>query len=103
MNDDREFPPLDAEQARSLLVVAYQSIRAAIDRSGELLGTIAHLEIDDDARTVTAYVLSSSFRDRVMRHDAETIKADEVVRLGEGGVMVVADAVGARLQAERGE
>ena len=38
-----------------------------------------------------------------MRHDTEAIKADEVVRLGEGGVMVVADAVGARLQAERGE
>ena len=67
-----------------------------------MLGTIAHLEIDDDAREVTAYVLSSSFRDRLMRHATESVKADEVLRLGEGGVMVVPNAVAARLQAERG-
>src|SRR5688572_3849591 len=69
-----------------------------ITESGDLLGTIAHLEMDDDARKVTAYVLSSSLRERMMRHDTESIKADEVLRLGEGGIMVVADSVGARLR-----
>ena len=36
MNDDREFPPIDAEQARSLLAVAYQGICAAIDLNTQL-------------------------------------------------------------------
>jgi len=36
VNDDREFPPLDPDQARSLLAVAYQGIRAAIDLNAQL-------------------------------------------------------------------
>lgn len=73
-----------------------------VTESGTLLGTIAHLAIDDDARKVTAYVLSSSFRDRMLQHHTESVKADEVLRLGEGGIMVVPNAVAGRLQAERG-
>jgi hypothetical protein len=57
---------------------------------------------DGEARKVTAYTLSSSLMDRVMRQDPESVKADEVLRLGDGGIMVVPNAVGARLQAERG-
>ena len=96
INDEERFADLahasTANQAERTQVVT---------ESGELLGTIAHLEIDDDARQVTAYTLSSSMMDRVMRHDTESVKADEVIRLGEGGIMVVPDAVGARLRAER--
>ena len=49
MNDDREFPPLDAEQARALLAVAYQGIRVAIDLNAQLA---AHVDrtTDEDAR-----------------------------------------------------
>ena len=36
MNDDREFPPLDPDQARALLAVAYQGIRTAIDLNSQL-------------------------------------------------------------------
>jgi uncharacterized protein YrrD len=98
INDEERFA--DLADASTLSRVEGTQV---VTESGELLGTIAHLEIDDDARKVTAYTLSSSLRDRVMRHDAEAVKADEVIRLGEGGVMVVPNAVGARLQAERGE
>jgi uncharacterized protein YrrD len=73
-----------------------------VTEGGQLLGTISQLEIDDDARSVTSYVLSASLVDRVMRHDEEAVQAGEVVRLGEGGIMVVADAVGTRLQAQHG-
>ena len=73
-----------------------------VTEGGELLGTIAHLEVDDDARTVTAYTLAASLTDRVLRHDAKAVAADEVLRLGEGGIMIVSNAVGARLQAQRG-
>ena len=97
VNDEERF----AELAHVSTLSQVEGTQVVID-TGEVRGTIAHLEIDDDARKVTAYVLSSSFRDRVMRHDTESVKADEVLRLGEGGVMVVPDAVGARLQAERG-
>ena len=97
VNDEERF----AELAHVSTLSQVEGSQVVTD-TGEVLGTIAHLEIDDDARKVTAYVLSSSFRDRVMRHDTESVKADEVLRLGEGGVMVVGHAVAARLQAERG-
>jgi hypothetical protein len=45
MDDDREFPPVDAEQARSLLAVAYQSVREAINLNSELARV---LEQQDD-------------------------------------------------------
>ena len=73
-----------------------------VTEGGELLGTIVHLEVDDDARTVTAYRLASSLSDRVLGHDAEAVAADEVLRLGDGGSMIVPDAVGARLRVQRG-
>jgi uncharacterized protein YrrD len=97
INDEERFA--DLADASTLSQVERTQV---VTESGELLGTIAHLEIDDDARKVTAYTLASSLMDRVMRHDTESVKADEVIRLGEGGVMVVPNAVGARLQAERG-
>jgi uncharacterized protein YrrD len=97
INDEERFA--DLADASTLSRVEGTQV---VTESGELLGTIARLEVDDDARKVTAYTLSSSLRDRVMRHDTEAVKADEVIRLGEGGVMVVPNAVGARLQAERG-
>ena len=97
INDEERFA--DLAHASTLSQVERTQV---VTESGELLGTIAHLEIDDDGRKVTAYVLSSSLRDRLMGHDTESVKADEVIRLGEGRIMVVPNAVGARLQAERG-
>ena len=97
INDEERFA--DLAQASTLSRVERTQV---VTESGEVLGSIAHLEIDDDGRKVTAYTLSPSWRDRVLGHATEAIKADEVIRLGEGGVMVVPDAVGARLQAERG-
>ena len=97
INDEDRF----ADLARASTLSQVERTQVVTD-TGEVLGTIAHLEIDDDAREVTAYVLASSFRDRLLRHATESVKADEVLRLGEGGVMVVSNAVAARLQAERG-
>ncbi len=96
INDEDRF----ADLVRASTLSQVERTQVVTD-TGEVLGTIAHLEIDDDARKVTAYVLSSSFTDRLMRHATESVKADEVLRLGEGGVMVVSNAVAARLQAER--
>ena len=97
INDEERF----ADLARASTLSQVERTQVVTD-TGEVLGTIAHLEIDDDAREVTAYVLSASVRDRLLRHATESVKADEVLRLGEGGVMVVPNAVAARLQAERG-
>jgi hypothetical protein len=36
MDDDREFPPIDPEQVRSLLAVAYQGIQTALDLNTQL-------------------------------------------------------------------
>ena len=51
MNDDREFPPLDPEQARSLLTVAYQGIRTALDLSAELAARLSGA--DDEAHRLS--------------------------------------------------
>ena len=73
-----------------------------VTEGGELLGTIAHLEIDDDARKVTGYALASTLLQRVMRREDALVRADEVIRLGEVWIMVVPNAVMTRLQAQHG-
>jgi uncharacterized protein YrrD len=98
INDEERFSGL--AHAATLSQVEGTKV---VTESGELLGTIAHLEIDADARKVTAYTLSSSLKDRILRHAPESVRADEVMRLGEGGIMIAGDPVGARLRAERGE
>ena len=97
INDEARFAEL--AHASTLSQVGRTQV---VTEGGALLGTIAHLEVDDDARTVTAYTLAASLSDRVRRHDAEAVVADEVLRLGEDGSMIVPDAVGARLRAQRG-
>jgi hypothetical protein len=47
MSDDREFPPIDAEQVRSLLAVAYQGIGTALDLNAELATRL--VGVDDEA------------------------------------------------------
>jgi uncharacterized protein YrrD len=96
VNDEERFA--DLSHASTLAQVEQTKV---VTEGGELLGTIAHLAIDEDARRVTAYVLASSLKDRVLRHDPELVQAKEVIRLGEGGIMLVPNAVGARLHAQR--
>ncbi len=96
INDETRFAQLAG--AATLSQVTGTKV---VTESGQLLGTISQLEIDDDAHSVMADVLSASLVERVMRHQEEVVQAGEVVRLGEGGIMIVADAVGARLQAQQ--
>ena len=96
INDETRFAQLAG--AATLSKVTGTKV---VTESGQLLGTISHLEIDDEAHSVMAYVLSASLAERVMRHQAEVVRASEVIRLGEGGIMIVPDAVGARLQAQQ--
>jgi uncharacterized protein YrrD len=93
INDETRFAQLAG--AATLSQVTGTKV---VTESGQLLGTISQLEIDDDAHSVMAYVLSASL---VMRHQEEVVQAGEVVRLGEGRLMIVADAVGTRLQAQQ--
>ena len=63
-----------------------------VTEGGELLGTIGEIELDDEARTVTAYRLAPRLWDR-LRHREPRIEARQVLRLGEGGLMIVPNAV----------
>jgi len=96
VNDEARFA--DLAHASTLSQVEQTKV---ITESGELLGTIAHLEIDGDARTVTGYLLASSLKDRMLRRTPEVVRVEEVLRLGEGGIMTATNAAGARLQTER--
>jgi len=95
LNDQERF----AELAHAATLSQVEGTKV-VTEGGTLLGTIAHLEIDADARVVTAYALSLTVLERVLRHAEAAVRADEVTRLGAGGIMVVPDTVGTRLQAE---
>lgn len=68
-----------------------------VSEGGTLVGTIDDVEVDEDVRTVTAYVLSVGLWDR-LRHGGHTIGAHEMLRLGEGGIMIVPNAVAESVQ-----
>lgn len=63
-----------------------------VTEGGEFLGTVEDLEIDDQAQTVIGYLLTTSLIDR-LRHRQPEIQAQQVVRLGAGGIMIVPDSV----------
>lgn len=63
-----------------------------VTEGGELLGTIGELDLDDEARSVTSYILAVPLLDR-LRHREPSFSADQVTSLGEGGIMVVSNVV----------
>jgi uncharacterized protein YrrD len=67
-----------------------------VSEGGEFLGTIDEVELDADVRSVIAYALSISLWER-LRHGEPKIGVDEVLRLGDGGIMIVPNAVAERL------
>jgi len=69
-----------------------------VTNGGTLVGTIAEVEIDDAVRRVDAYTLSVPLLDK-LRHRAPALQAEDVLRLGEDGIMIVPDAVGQALHA----
>src|SRR5512146_329430 len=63
-----------------------------VTESGTLLCAISQVELDDEARTVLSYTLSTSLWKR-MRHNAPRIEVQDVLRFGSAGIMIVADRV----------
>lgn len=70
-----------------------------ITEGGDLLGTIDEIELDDQAHAVISYTLSAPLWDRIRGREPR-ITAAEVLRLGEGNIMIVSNAVGASLRGE---
>jgi uncharacterized protein YrrD len=68
-----------------------------VTEGGTLLGTVDEVELDDQARAVTAYILNAPLLDRI-RHKEPRVAAQDVQRLGEGGIMIVSDAVAEAIQ-----
>jgi len=69
-----------------------------VTESGSMLGVIEDLELDEDVRTVAAYTLSAPLWNR-LRHGEPRVAAADVLRLGEGGIMVVANSVAEAIKA----
>ncbi len=67
-----------------------------VTEGGRLLGTIGELTLDEEARIVVAYTLTVPLLDR-LRHREPTFEATLVMHLGEGGIMIVPETVGAAL------
>lgn len=66
-----------------------------MSEGGDVLGTLAALELDDEARAVTGFVLSAPWWDHVRHHDA-VISSQRLVRSGDGGIMLVPTAMADR-------
>jgi hypothetical protein len=54
--------------------------------------------LDDDVREVASYTLSASLWNRLTQGNQE-LSARQVTRLGEGGIMIVPNAVADRIKA----
>lgn len=68
-----------------------------VTEGGTLLGTIDEMELDDEARAVTEYILSAPLWDRI-RHNEPRIPAQQILRMGEGGIMIVPNSVAENLK-----
>lgn len=69
-----------------------------VSEGGEVVGQVDDIEVDDEARTVTAYVLSGSLMER-LRHTKPHVAASKVLRVGAGGIMTISNEVAAELRA----
>ena len=78
---------------------------ASAAREVDASTTVTFHRAIDQTRSVAeslSVLLELSLVDRVLHHDTERVYVDEVMQLDERGIMVVPDAVAARLQVERG-
>ncbi len=92
INDEDRF----AELAHAVTLKQAEGTKV-VTEDGHLLGTVSALQIDDDAHTVLSYVLAGSMWER-LRHNEPSFPADEVLRIGDNGIMIVSNAAGQQLQ-----
>jgi len=87
LNDESRLADLAA-------TVSLQTIQGTkvVTESGDFIGTIYDIEVDEEIRQVTAYILDASFIDRI-RHPAPQFTPDHVVQIGSGGIMTVNSGV----------
>lgn len=83
VNQEASLPALAQVQA-----LGQATNTKVVSDGGDLLGTIADVELDDDVRVVTGYVLAGSVWERLRRQEP-IISAQRIVRLGSDGIMVV--------------
>lgn len=93
LNEEKRFPEL-------LRAVSLDQVHRTkvVTEGGKLLGTVDDVEMDPDARTVIAYALSAPLLDRLRRREQQ-ISAQDVLRVGGGGIMTVKNSVAESLQA----
>jgi uncharacterized protein YrrD len=91
INEEGRYPELSA--AKGLGDVHGTRV---VTETGSLVGTVNELEIDDAAQTVLTYTLQGSLLDK-LRGEHASIEPNEVLRLGEGGIMIVKDTAAHRL------
>ena len=70
-----------------------------VTEGGTLLGLIDEMELDDTAHVVTVYILAAPLWDRI-RHNEPRIPAEQVLRMGDAGIMIVPNSVAENLKPE---
>ncbi len=59
-----------------------------VSEAGEVQGTVKEVEVDDEAHTVQAYVLSTPLFTR-LTHGEPKVSPQQVIQVGTGGIMTV--------------
>jgi uncharacterized protein YrrD len=92
VNSEDRYPDLanavSLKQANSTKVVT---------QGGDLIGTINTIEVDDEVQRAVGYTLSVALLERML-HGAPTIQAEDVLSVGQGGIMIVQNSVGEQLR-----
>ena len=75
-------------ELQTAIPLAQISSTKVVSDKGDVLGTIDDIEIDDDAQTAQAYLLSMSLLERLGQQHHK-ILVDRVIQVGTGGLMTV--------------
>lgn len=79
-----------AELAGALTLARAQGTKV-VTEGGELLGLVSAITLDDEAQRVVSYQLEVPLIDR-LRHRVPEVRAEDVLRFGESGIMIVPDS-----------
>lgn len=86
LNHEDRFPELQGAVPLSKVIGA-----KLVTPSGELIGTVSAVTLDEAAQNVLAYTLATSIIDR-MRHGQPQVGVGEVTSVGAEGIMLITEA-----------
>jgi len=93
LNHEDRFPELQGAVPLSKVVGTKM-----VTPSGELVGTVSAVTLDESAQNVVTYTLATSILDR-MRHGQPQVGVGDVTSVGAEGIMIISEAAAEAVRA----